>query len=66
MALVKVLLLACAVGAFCFGVRYATTHTDTEIDDYLARSRSIAKVLLPLALGLIAVGVVTLAVTGSL
>lgn len=66
MALVRVIVVAVAVGAVCFGVRYASTHSASEVDAYLARSRSIRKVLLPVALGLIAVGVLGLALTNAL
>jgi len=65
MALAKVLLLVVVLLAFSWGVFYAMTHGQSEVESYLARSRAVTRVMLPLAVALIAVGVVGLAVANA-
>ena len=66
MALAQVLVVAVLPLAFAFGVFYAMSHTGEEVDSYLARSRVVTRVMLQVAVALLAVGVVGLAVAQAL
>ena len=62
MATAKVLLVVVFLLAFAFGAFYAMTHTSDDVDAYLARSRVVTRVLLQVAVALLAVGVVGLVI----
>lgn len=62
MATTNVLLVAVLLLAFAFGVYFAMTHTHDEVESYLAHSRTVTRLMLQVAVGLIAVGVLGLAI----
>ena len=65
MALAKVLLAAVLLAAFAFGVYFATTHGRDEVEAYLTRSRVVTRVMLQVAVALLAVGVVGLVIANA-
>jgi uncharacterized membrane protein YiaA len=65
MAPTNVLVVTVLLLAFAFGVFFAMSHTRDEVDSYLARSRTVTRLMLQIAVGLIAVGVVGLAIANA-
>lgn len=65
MALAKVLLAVVLMLAFAFGVFFATTHDREDVEAYLSRSRVVTRVMLQVAVALLAVGVVGLVVANA-
>lgn len=66
MALAQVLVVVVLLLAFALGVFYAMSHTREEVDSFLARSRVVTRVMLQVAVALLAVGLVGLAAARAL
>lgn len=65
MVLLQLLLVGVALCAVAFGAQYASTHSATEVDAYLTRSRAVVRVIVPLAVVLIVGGVAALAIANA-